>query len=294
MTKGNNLRGVITALVTPFKNGELDKKSFVRLLHQQLDQGVDGFVINGTTGESPSLLLDEVRQLVQIAKTETAGKVPLIVGTGGNSTARTCEMSVEVCKWQPDALLVVVPYYNRPPQRGLSEHFKQVARASTVPVYLYNVPSRTVASLDPETTAELSAVENINGIKDATGNMEVTATLKRSVRPGFVLLSGDDVSCVDFCARGGSGVISVSSHIIAAEMREYLSRASSSASDEYKKKYADLMKWLYIEANPIPVKMALHWMGVIDSPELRLPLVALDRKFHEEFKTCLKNLKKIS
>ncbi len=296
MTTKSDLRGVITALVTPFKDGAVDKKSFAKLIRQQMDMGVDGFVVNGTTGESPSLQRDEVRTLLQMAKTESGGKVPIVVGTGSNSTAHTCEFSTEVCRWQPDALLVVVPYYNRPPQRGLREHFAQVARASSVPVLLYNVPSRTVASLDPETVIELSREPRIAGIKEASGDLTVLEKIKSGAPPEFTLLSGDDASFADFCARGGHGVISVSSHIIGAEMKETLARVlrgDAQAAGDYKARFAPLMKSLYCEANPIPVKMALHWMGVIESPEMRLPLTTLDEKFHGELKACLKSLGKL-
>jgi 4-hydroxy-tetrahydrodipicolinate synthase len=249
-------------------------------------------VINGTTGESPTLKLAEVRELFAIAKSEVNRRVPLILGAGTNSTESTVVLAREMSKLQPDALLVVVPYYNRPSQRGLLAHFKAVAGAAESPIFLYDVPGRTAAALAPETTGALSAVENIAGIKDATGNMETHEKVKAASRSGFTLLSGDDASCVEYCVRGGGGVISVSSHVICAEMKEYIQRGSAGMG-EYKTKYADLMKFLFIEANPIPVKMALHWMGVIDSPEMRLPLTELDEKFHKDFKACLKNLGKI-
>lgn len=292
MTK-SKIGGVITALITPFKNGEVDKKSLINLLKFQLDQGVEGFVVNGTTGESPTLTREEIRSIFDIVKAEAGGKVPLIVGTGSNSTAATETFSRDVCGWKPDALLVVVPYYNKPPQRGLREHFQKIARASSVPIFLYNVPGRTVANLEPETVGILSEEKNIAGIKDATGDMSVCENIKAGSRGDFILLSGDDATCVDFCARGGHGVISVSSHIIGAEMRECLEAPAKSAS-AYKQKYSQFMKHLYIEANPIPVKAALHWMGVIASPEMRLPLTALDEKFHKDFKACLKDLGKLS
>jgi 4-hydroxy-tetrahydrodipicolinate synthase len=289
-TMSSNLGGVITALVTPFQNGEVDKRSFTRLIRQQMDQGVQGFVINGTTGESPTLEMAEVRDLFSLAKSEVAGKVPLIVGAGSNSTVHACELAHEVSSWRPDAILSVVPYYNRPPQRGLVAHFTAIGKASSVPVLLYNVPGRTVANLEPETVGELSRADQIAGIKDATGNMAVLESLKKSVRNGFLLLSGDDASCVEFCAHGGHGVISVSSHIIGREMREAI---ASKDVNGFKSWFAALMKWLYVEANPIPVKMALHWMKLIESPELRPPLAALDEKFHKDFIACLKELGKI-
>jgi len=293
----SKIHGVLTALITPFKDGAIDKKSFQKLIRRQLDEGVQGFVINGTTAESPTLTLKEARELFEIAKTEVGGKVPLVVGSGTNSTATTCELSREISQWKPDAVLVVVPYYNKPSQRGLSAHFREVARAATVPVLLYDVPSRTVAALAPETVADLSREKNIIGIKDATGEMSKLAKIREQAEDDFIYLSGDDATCVDYFIGGGSGVISVSSHIIAREMREAFVTAGKdpkAASAVYKAKYFELMKWLFIEANPVPVKMALHWMGVIDSPEMRLPLVPLDEKFHKDFKACLKALGKLN
>jgi 4-hydroxy-tetrahydrodipicolinate synthase len=284
------IKGVITALATPFKNGEVDKKSFVKLVQHQLGQGIDGFVVNGTTGESPTLTHNEVRELYDIARGEGGGKVTVTVGTGNNSTAKTCEFTKEVAAWKPDAVLVVVPYYNRPPQRGLVQHFTAVAECSNAPVIVYNVPSRTSAALQPETIATLSRHQHIVGIKEATGDLELLEEMRGSVEAGFVLLSGDDMSSVDFCTRGGHGVISVSSHVIGKEMKEHIAAKSVS---EYAKEYSDFMKHLYIEANPIPVKAALHWMGLFESMEMRLPLVALDSKFHKDYRSCLQSLGKI-
>lgn len=289
---GNKIKGVITALVTPFKRGEVDLTSFKRLLRHQLDQGVRGFVINGTTGESPCLSMAEVKSLFDCAKSETAGAATLIVGTGLNSTQKTVDMSRAVCDWKPDALLTVVPYYNKPPQRGLQAHFRTIADNVSCPILLYNVPSRTVANMEPQTVGQLSAHKNILGIKDATGDMNVMRGLREHTQPDFVLLSGDDGSCVDFAALGGHGVISVSSHIIGQEMVVALVDPQAH-KESYKQKYFDFMRLLYIEANPIPVKAALHWMGILDSPELRLPLVELDSKHHKDFQTCLKNLGKL-
>ncbi len=285
------IEGVITALATPFnKSGDVCKKSFKRLLKSQLDAGVDGLVVNGTTGESPTLDIDEVKMLFAMAKAEAGGTIPIIVGTGLNSTAKTAELSQKVSGWKPDALLVVVPYYNKPPQRGLVSHFTTVAKASKAPILLYNVPGRTVAGLEAATIGELAKNKNIIGIKEATGNMELLAQIQKRVPKGFLLLSGDDGTCVDFCTRGGHGVISVSSHIIGREMKEHIQKQTVS---QYAARYADLMKHLYIEANPIPLKAALNWMGLFSSPGLRLPLVALDQRFHADFKKCLSALGKI-
>jgi 4-hydroxy-tetrahydrodipicolinate synthase len=289
MSEGS-FRGVITALVTPFKDGELDEASLIRLLHHQLAQGVNGLVLNGTTGESPTLTRKELRRLWQISKSEVGNQLPLIIGAGSNSTVGTCELAKEVSAWGPSALLSVVPYYSRPPQRGLIQHFTAVAQASKVPVILYNVPSRSVANLEVDSILALSRVPNIAGLKDATGDMAVLRAMKGDLPPHFSLLSGDDATCVEYCASGGHGVIAVSSHVIGAEIKQYLAQGLVA---EYQARFAELFRCLYIEANPIPVKMALHKMGLIDSPELRLPLVALEQKFHKELEKCLKELGKI-
>ena len=289
MKSKNKLSGVITALVTPFRDGEVDKKSFIRLVRQQLDSGVDGLVINGTTGESPTLKVNEVKQLVEWAKLEVARKVPIIIGAGLNSTEKTVELVKELSPCEADYFLTVVPYYNRPPQRGLVAHFTKIADAASAPVILYNVPTRTVAKLELATVVELSKHMNICGIKEATGDLDLFRQLKAALPSEFSLLSGDDATCVDFINEGGDGVISVFSHIICSELKLAIKNKESGVA----KKYSDLLRCVYVEANPIPVKMAMYWMKVIDSPELRLPLVELDQKYHEEFKKCLRDLKKL-
>ncbi len=201
----SKFKGVITALVTPFKDGAVDMKSFKNLIKNQLDQGVHGFVINGTTGESPTLTKQEVKDLFMTAKAEVGGQIPLILGTGSNSTVATAEFTKEGSTWGPDGILVVVPYYNKPPQRGLIQHFKTVAAATDKPVILYNVPGRTITSMDAETVGELAKVKNITAIKEATGNMDVLAKIKTQVSSEFTLLSGDDGTVVDFMSGGGHG-----------------------------------------------------------------------------------------
>lgn len=294
MKRPNDFTGIITALITPFKDGKVDTKSLKKLVGLQLEDGVQGFVVNGTTGESPTLTEKEVKSIFELVRGEVAGQVPIIVGTGSNNTAKTAEFTKEVSKWKADAVLVVAPYYNKPPQRGMIAHYNEVAKASNIPVILYNVPSRTVATLEAETVGELSKNDNIIGIKEATGNMDLLKQIQAKSRKNFILLSGDDGTFVDFCVKGGHGVISVSSHLIAKEMREFMDRAvtrDSKADSEFKSKYKEFMRLLYIEANPIPVKWALYAAGVIASPEMRLPLVTLDEKYHKEFQACLRSLK---
>lgn len=291
----NAFDGVITALATPFRNGEVDEVSFVRLLHHQLKGGVNGVVINGTTGESPTLKHAEVKRLWDIAKSEVGGKLRLIVGTGSNSTAASIERTQEAEKWGAEAALVVVPYYNRPPQRGLVAHFSTMARATKLPILLYNVPTRTSCSLEPTTVARLAEEKNIVGIKEATGDLQWLSALKSIDKKPFWRLSGDDGTGVEFCERGGHGIISVISNLVPLELTELVKKAraqDANAKNDYKR-YGELLRWLYIEANPIPVKWALTEMKIFDSAELRLPLVSLDEQHAKGFRACLRNLKLI-
>jgi len=289
--------GVITALVTPFSRGEVDEVSFVKLLYHQIEGGVSGLVINGTTAESPTLKVDEVKRLFQIAKGEVGNRVRLVVGTGTNSTSATVEFTQQAEKWGAEAALVVVPYYNRPPQRGLLAHFSTVAKNTKLPVLIYNVPTRTSCSIEMSTVAKLAEEKNIVGIKEATGKLEFLKDLKAIKRQSetFWLLSGDDATGVEFCARGGHGIISVVSNLIPGPLSELVKKArngDSSAGSAYQI-FKDLLRWLYIEANPIPAKWALAEMGIIASSEMRLPLVPLEDEHAKGFRTCLQNLKLI-
>ncbi len=282
MTK--DLSGVFTALVTPFKNGEIDWSSLKRLLKFQTDGGVSGFVVSGTTGESPTLSDDEKKRLFDFVRAET-GK-PIIMGTGSNSTSDTIKATRAAAEWGADAALVVVPYYNKPPQRGLFQHFQKVAECSSLPVILYNVPGRTITKLELDTIVDLAALPNVIGIKEATGDIEFGGDIAKACGADFLLSSGDDGTFLDLIPRGGRGVISVASHILPKEFSGWCTRARSgdaSARKEFQK-YEDLNNYLYCEANPIPVKMALKLMGLIDSAELRLPLVQLSERNTAELK----------
>lgn len=279
-------KGLITAIVTPFKRGAVDLRSFERLLSLQLDSEVDGVVINGTTGESPTLHFNEVKELFDTARAILSDKLPVIVGTGSNSTQDSIEMTKVAEQWGADAALVVVPYYNKPPQRGLIAHFESIANAAKIPIVLYNVPSRTVASLSLEAIVELARHPNIVALKEASGDLGFLERLKDRVPENFSLLSGDDGSAIEFCKKGGHGVISVLSNFMPREFREMILRAKDSGFDSIErfsrlKKLNDL---LYVEANPIAVKAALYLMGLIESQELRLPLVQLKDEYILELK----------
>lgn len=278
-----NFSGVITALVTPFKKGRLDLKSLRKLVRHQLDHGIQGFVVNGTTGESPNLSPEEIQKIFECVKKESNHTVPLILGVGSNSTAQTIRNLSLAKKLKADGVLVVVPYYNKPPQRGLIEHFRAVAKATRLPVILYNVPGRTVVSMDAKTVATLAKVKNIVGIKEASGRLELLEEIKSSVSSKFLLSSGDDATAIDFVFRGGHGVISVISHVIPRDFVDLVGRGregDQQVMSEYKK-FAQLNKLMGCEANPMPVKMALQMMGIIESAEVRLPLVTLSKPNQE-------------
>lgn len=289
----SKLKGTFTALATPFVNGELDVKSFERLLKHQLDAGIDGFVINGTTAESPTLHESERVKTFEIAKSYSAGKATLIMGTGSNSTEKTIEETKKAAALKADAVLVVVPYYNKPPQRGLFQHFKAVAESADIPNILYNVPGRTITALQLETIQSLSKIKNIVGIKEASGNVEFAAQISKICGDSFVLLSGDDGTYVEFLNNGGHGVISVATHVIPTQMLQWKKLVQSGKLEEARadiQKYAKLIDMLFTEANPIPVKKATQMMGVFAHAEMRLPLVEHEEKLSLELKIEMQKL----
>lgn len=283
-----NFKGTFTALVTPFKNDKIDTVSLDRLLREQLDGGVDGFVVNGTTAESPALSTAEVAELFRHVRSFCGDKVPLIVGTGSNSTAKTVADTKAAQEMGADAVLVVVPYYNKPPQRGLFEHFKAAATAVSIPTILYNVPGRTITSLSVETIRDLAKVPGVIGIKEASGNTDFAREIIDACGKNFVMLSGDDGSYVEFLAAGGHGVISVATHVIPRQMVQWRKWVAEGQPDKARAdiaKYSDLINLLFVEANPIPVKKALAIMGILDSASLRLPLMELTSEHSEKLKS---------
>lgn len=273
---GHQFRGIITALVTPFLRGQVDYDSLGRLVEWQLKEGVEAFVVHGTTGESPTVEAEERQKIFSFVRSRVGSSFPLIVGTGTNSTAQSIQLSREAESWGADGLLVVVPYYNKPPQMGLLEHFKSVASSVNIPTLLYNVPSRTVTSLAVETIQKLSLHPRIVGIKEASGDLKLAAEIRQACGEKFTLLSGDDATADAFQKQGGQGVISVASHIIPKAMKRLETGH-----------YRELVDLLFLEANPIPVKMALHWMKIIESPEVRLPLVPMSESGQVQLRTAM-------
>lgn len=289
----SKFRGTFTALITPLKNNQVDYASLEKLVRFQLKNGVDGFVVNGTTAESPTLEKSEVSEIFKFIRKVVGPQIPLIVGTGSNSTAQTIKDSLQAEEMGADALLIVVPYYNKPPQRGLEAHFKAVAESVKIPVILYNVPGRTITSLEAQTISNLANVKNIIGIKEASGKIDFAKDILKSVSDKFSLLSGDDGTYVEFLSAGGHGVISVASHVIPQQMvqwKKWVQAGELEKAREDIKKYSRLIDLLFVEANPIPVKKALELMGLIESASLRLPLIELADAHTESLRMEMKSL----
>ena len=297
MTMKFDFKGVISALPTPFINGKVDIKSLEKLIHYQLKNGIQGFVVNGTTAESPTLHWNEVVEIFKAVKNISGDKVPIIIGTGSNSTAQTIETTKKAAELGADAVLVVVPYYNKPPQRGLVQHFNSVANASAAPVILYNVPGRTITSLAADSIIELSKNKNIIGIKEASGDIDFNKKLFPAVPENFIKLSGDDDTYNSFLKIGGHGVISVMSNIITSACVRWTKNAEDQKWQDLEKdflRHKKLISGLFIEANPIALKWMLYKMGLFESAEMRLPLMPLAPEYHELVTPLLKELELIS
>ncbi|MGA7965440.1 MAG: 4-hydroxy-tetrahydrodipicolinate synthase [Gammaproteobacteria bacterium] len=287
------LTGSQVALVTPMiAAGAIDNAALERLVDWHIEAGTEALVIAGTTGESPTLLRDEHESLLRRVIGIVDGRVPVIAGTGSNSTEQTLDMSRRAAAAGADGLLLVVPYYNKPPQRALAAHFRAVADAVDCPILLYNVPSRTGVDLLPETVAELSTVANIVGIKEASARVERVSELRRRCGPDFVLLSGDDATAAAFMLAGGDGVISVTANVVPERMRRLCDAARAGdveTARELDRELTPLNQALFVESNPIPVKWALQRMGRIESG-IRQPLLGLAEVHQALVESALKAL----
>ncbi len=268
--------GCGTALVTPFRQDQsLDEATLRRLVRRQVEGGVHFLVPCGTTGESPTLTRREHLRVVEITL-EEAGGAPVLAGAGGYNTAEVIELARELEAMGTDGLLSVTPYYNKPTQEGLYQHYRAIAAATRLPIVLYNVPGRCGANLEPATVARLAKIDNIVGIKEASGNISQMAALMNAVPEEFVVLSGDDALTLPLFALGGRGVISVASNEIPAEMARMCAlglKEEIAAARELHRKYLPLMEMNFVESNPIPVKAALALMRLLE-PVWRLPMVA--------------------
>lgn len=271
--------GSIVALVTPFtQEGEVDYDSLKKLVEFHIESGTDGIVAVGTTGESATLTVDEHVKVVNKVVEFSAGRVPVIAGTGANATHEAVTFSRLLNNSGIVACLSVTPYYNKPTQEGLYQHYKAIAEVSTVPIILYNVPGRTAVDLLPETVARLSKIDGIVALKDATGDLDRVAIHRELCGEDFVLLGGDDATGLEFVRLGGQGVISVTNNVAAADMATMFKLALEGEFEQAEKIDQRLMalhKDLFVEASPIPVKWAVHQMGLIANGDLRLPLTEL-------------------
>lgn len=276
--------GSLVAIVTPMhEDGALDIECLRSLIDFHLERGTDGIVVVGTTGESPVVNFEEHYLLMEVAVKHVAGRVPVIVGTGANSTKEAIDLSIYAKDIGADASLSVVPYYNKPTQEGLYRHFRMLAETVDIPQILYNVPSRTITDIDNDTVLRLTEIPNIIGIKDATGDMGRAADLLRRVSQNFIIYSGDDSSSLALLLLGGHGVISVTANVAPKLMHEMCVAAFAGdliTARAINYKLLGLHRDLFIEANPIPVKWALMQMRLIKSG-LRLPLTQLSPQYHQ-------------
>ena len=285
------LTGSLVAIVTPMlEDGSLDLARFKSLIDWHIAEGTQGIVVVGTTGESPTVDFDEHKELIRIAVEHAAGRVPVIAGTGANSTAEAIELSESAKQSGAQYSLSVVPYYNKPTQEGMYRHFRAIAEAVDLPLILYNVPGRTVADLQNDTVLRLAQVPNIVGIKDATGSMERCSDLLRRAPKDFAIYSGEDVAGLPLMLMGGQGVISVTANVAPRLMQEMCAAALSGdigRAREANNRLLGLHTKLFVEGNPIPVKWALAQMGLIE-PGIRLPLVPLSANFHEVVREAMR------
>jgi 4-hydroxy-tetrahydrodipicolinate synthase len=276
-----NFAGTYTAIVTPFRNGQVDESALERLIRMQVQGGVDGIVPVGTTGESPTLDYEEHVRVIELSVKFAAGKVKVLAGTGGNSTKEAIYLTRKAEEAGADGSLQVAPYYNKPSQEGLFRHFHAIARATRLPIVLYSIPGRCGIEIAVDTVTRLAHDSvNVVGIKEAGGSADRVSQLRAALDPRFTILSGDDSLTLPFMAVGARGVISVASNVIpreVAHMVDAFAKGKIALAQRFHAKYYPLFKDLFIETNPVPVKAALAMMGLIEE-EYRLPLVPLSAK----------------
>jgi 4-hydroxy-tetrahydrodipicolinate synthase len=268
--------GCGTALVTPFRrDGSLDEPTLRDLIRRQIDAGINFLVPCGTTGESPTLTREEHLRVVQVAVEEAAGRTPVLGGAGGYNTHEVIELARELERIGADGILSVTPYYNKPTQEGLYQHYKAIAAAVPLPIVVYSVQGRTGVNVEPSTLGRLAAIENIVGVKEASGNISQMANVIQEVPDDFIVLSGDDAITIPLIALGGRGIVSVASNEIPAEMTgiaQAALRGDFATARALQRRYLPLMNVNFVESNPIPVKSAMGLMGLLE-PVFRLPLV---------------------
>ncbi|NNE59290.1 MAG: 4-hydroxy-tetrahydrodipicolinate synthase [Woeseia sp.] len=282
--------GSLVAMATPFNaEDRVDFAAVERLVEFHVREGSSGLVVAGTTGESATLKKGEHAALIRHTVDVSAGRLPVIAGTGSNSTSQTIDLSLEVADCGIDAYLMVVPYYNKPVQEGMYQHFRTIADRVDKPIMLYNVPGRTVADMLPETVARLAEHPRIFGIKEATGDLQRLHDIRNRVPDDFMLYSGDDFTTRDFIEQGGHGVVTVSGNVAPGLMAGLCAAAAAGRKDEalsIDEKLQPLNTALFLESNPIPVKWALAQMGLI-GPHIRLPLTPFNQRYHEQMTSAM-------
>lgn len=284
------IKGSLVAIVTPMhEDGSIDKQALSDLIEWHIQSKTAGIIIGGTTGESPTLEPHEQFELIQFAVQQAAGRIPVIGGSGTNSTRTTITLTENAKRAGAQACLIVTPYYNKPTQNGLYEHYKTVAEKVGLPIILYNVPGRTGCDLLPETVERLSKVNNIIGVKEATGKLERATDILNRCGKAFAIYSGDDATAFELMKLGAHGVISVTANVAPAKMSamcDAVLNGDVALAEKINQELDLLHQRLFIESNPIPTKWALQMMGKI-APGIRLPLLTLDNKYHHEVKEAL-------
>jgi 4-hydroxy-tetrahydrodipicolinate synthase len=294
MFKGSNV-----ALITPFKNNKLDEENYLKLINFHMENGTNGLVPAGTTGESPTLSHDEHNRVIELCIKESKGKLPVIAGTGSNSTEEAVALTKHAEKSGADGALVVTPYYNKPTQEGLYQHYKAINDNTSLPIIIYNIPSRCVIDMSVDTMARLFELKNIAGVKDATGDLNRLDETINKLGPEFIQLTGEDGLAFEFNKRGGVGIISVTANIapkLCSDMQKF---SKSKTENEFKEAerintlLQPVHKSLFIESNPAPVKYAAKLLGLCDD-EIRLPLVKIKKDTEEKVKKALSSASIIS
>ena len=283
-------KGSIVALITPFKNNKLDENNYTKIIHHHIKNGSNGVVPAGTTGESPTLSHNEHKKVIEIAVKECKGKIPVIAGTGSNSTSEAIELSKHAENSGADGLLIVTPYYNKPTQEGLYQHYKSINDNVGIPIIIYNIPSRSVIDMSVDTMARLYELKNITGVKDATGDLNRVSLQLEKMGKEFIQLTGEDDNALEFNERGGVGCISVTANVATKLCADFQTASLSNNNKdalEINKLLSPLHKALFIESNPSPVKYAASLLK-LSPPDVRLPLVQITDNTKKEVEKALK------
>ncbi|MBA2124207.1 4-hydroxy-tetrahydrodipicolinate synthase [bacterium Unc6] len=287
--KTERFTGSMVAIVTPFYQGKVDRKTLEKLVEFQVQNNTSGIVPCGTTGESPTLDMEEHKMVNEIVIQKVRGRIPVIAGTGSNNTREAIELTHHAKQSGADAVLLVAPYYNRPTQAGLYEHFKVISKAVNIPGIIYNIPSRTGVNIEPDTMAKIADLKNVIGIKEASGNLDQMSRIIAACPEDFILLSGDDCLTLPVLSIGGKGVISVAANIVPKDISEMIDAFSKQDIEKARRlhyRLLPLLKVLFIETNPVPVKTAMVLMGLIKEG-IRLPLTRMSEQNFAKLKETL-------